>query len=284
MPSNKRTVARQQGATESKRQKTVNEGTPTPTKTEDSKLGSTLHSEWKQNGRLRRKTVGLLAPTLLSPTDAKPLWGRDRWNRLLEHPILKQPNIHPLIPEGAYDHFTRKLALETGNGFPIEMLLKLDKNRQDRLVGGYKSRILLSSALGNNEKAFLVRTASPRCEDGIAYMVESTVGVSHDIDKANCHAMAYWSHMHPEYLCHGDLIYPENNKSLLRSVIDSPKNCKGMPFLEAESTGMEEFVDDYGARDCSAWLIDGDGCLQLLAVERMRSYTKTWVEVTEFLD
>lgn len=155
--------------------------------------------------------------------------------------------------------------------FPKHMINKLES------VG--KAGLLDASAAAPPSKAYVV-VCDQNCGTGDAWE-RRVVGVALSRGRANLKAMTTF--------CKKNYRHMLDPKTDNQKGVADPETFVGSPFKFVEDgywgwgwrTTFKYFGEDNGGKECSAWGIDPEGCLGLLAVEGARRLSMVYVEVQD---
>lgn len=177
---------------------------------------------------------------------------------------------HLAVREGPYGDSIRELRDKEKSRFPPAMMAELEAHRL---------RTLHDPGVRNSPTT---RTPPPRgfaiieVSDGVGceHCEEGTVvGVAQTLEKANIGAMSYFCRKNRENMCS------------LRVMGNALNNRLQAPFLATcDYSGVESFGFRRisTTRNCSAWGIDSNGCLGLLAVRGVKPSRMVFVKETGY--
>ncbi|XDG08441.1 hypothetical protein ABKA04_008056 [Annulohypoxylon sp. FPYF3050] len=176
---------------------------------------------------------------------------------------------HLAIREGPYADSICELRDKEKSRFPPAMMIELEAHRLRMSDPGVRNSPTTRTP---PPRGFAVIEVSDgvsceHCEGG------TVVGVARTLEKANIGAMSYFCRKNRENMCS------------LRVTGNSPHNRLQAPFL---ATWDYRGVESFGfrristTRNCSAWGIDSNGCLGLLAVRGSKPSRMVYVKETGY--
>ncbi|KAI1137110.1 hypothetical protein F5Y05DRAFT_388090 [Hypoxylon sp. FL0543] len=186
-------------------------------------------------------------------------------------------DLNMVTSEAIYHELLSQIQQRMGYCFPEAMVAKLETNR---LRASNQPALQSSSgnALSHRRKAYVIMhlwEAEYSSGEGRVRQYE-VIGMALSREKANVEAMAYFYLKDPRYLCRSGV------------VTRKPHNDLGSLFMEVKeyshASCLEKFCEKFGTKDCSAWGIDGAGCLGLLANHGLSGFETVYVEEEELFN